>query len=41
MYIMAADNWVLFQYGMSLHACNFKLHEVFAATVFFDTSCES
>jgi len=41
MYIMAADSLVLSQYSMSLNVCKLRLHTLYAATVFFDTSCES
>ena len=41
MYIMASDSLVLTQYALSLNSCNLHLETLFAATVFFDTSCDS
>jgi len=39
MYMMAIDSVLLFQFVVSLCTCRFKLHDMFATTVFFDTGC--
>ena len=38
--ILACDTSALFTIYMSLSTCKFQLHTLFAATVYFDTSCE-
>lgn len=41
MFIAASDQIVIQQYLGSLFTCDLRLHELFAATVYFDTSCEN
>ena len=40
MIITACDNWVLFQYFMSLHTCEFGLYKLFSKTVFYSKTGE-
>jgi len=37
--ILAADNTALFACYVSLNTCRFNLPKIFAATIFYDSSC--
>lgn len=41
MYIAACDQIVMQQYVLSLFTCNMHLQDIFAATAYFDMSCEA